>query len=960
MSHALSRTALLACVLGVAFAIPAQGPQTATANHAEVIRLRYASFDPIAGEPSVPEPLRNNADHRLWIVQFRGTPTQQGRDAIVESGGEVKGYLPDNAYVVRMSAAAAAAVGVLPQVRWVGSYHAAYRLDPALLAALQDGDLQAARYNLVVVDKHNDKPALGGKIRALGGDVVHEQPGSLLFTVALTPAQLVQVARLDEVLWIDLWTAPELDMDNARIQGGGNYVEAQGGYTGTGVNVHIYEGIEATHPDFTGGALNVLSGGGPDTHGHATAGIVFGNGNSNPAVRGMAPDASKFYTNYSSVSTSRYQVVDTLVNVHQISHTTASWGGARTFFYTSVSADTDDIIFDHGIAWTQSQSNAGNQDSRPEAWAKNVISIGGVRHGDNANPLDDTWNGSGSTGPAQDGRIKPDLAAYYDYIGTSDLTGSAGYSTGNWSSSFGGTSGATPICAGHNVLAIQMFTDETGHPGFGPFGNPLRVANGTVFQNRPNFTTLKALQIVSARQYAFTSTSTDNRREHVGWGFPNLQTMWDNRAKTLIVDETDVLQQGEASRWDITVGVGEAALKVCMTHADPAANPAAAKQLINNLSLRVVSPSGAVYWGNHGLEDGNWSLVGGVEDDTNSLECVFVQNPQAGVWHVDVKATAIVMDAHVQTPGVDADYALVVSGGTGQPGIPPVLATFATFGQGCPGSVPAPSFCAQLNGTGGSLANNTRTWEYCYTVPSIGAAQVIGFDLFTQSTGGTVVLPAHLYASVNGQPGTTPIASTTISVGPTAGFYTATFAAPAAVNGTFYISMDSSAQTARLSQLAAGASGTSYYRAPVTGTWAQSGLVTRPAWRITCAGGSSFKTPVLGNQGLPTLGTTYQVDLGDAIATTPALLLTGLSDTVYNGQPLPYALPNAAGCAILVSPDTTRLAVTTTTGAATLPLAVPNAAAFIGFELLHQWAVLDPANALGIVVSNAGRASIGN
>ena len=92
----------------------------------------------------------------------------------------------------------------------------------------------------------------------------------------------------------------------------------------------------------------------------------------------------------------------------------------------------DDIIFDHDISWTQSQSNAGNPDSRPQAWAKNIFSIGGVAHRDNSNPADDSWQaGNGSTGPAADGRIKPTLCAYYDNIGTSDLTGSAGYSSGN-------------------------------------------------------------------------------------------------------------------------------------------------------------------------------------------------------------------------------------------------------------------------------------------------------------------------------------------------------------------------------------------------------------------------------------------------------------------------------------------------------------------------------------------------
>lgn len=955
MLSSTTRSILLA--LAVAAASPAQ---EATGT---LLRLRYQTFDPTVAEPAVPQTLRSERGQRLWIVQFAGLPTEAGRAAVRALGGEIHSYLPDHAYVVRMDAANAALVRGLNAVRWVGAYHAAFRLEPELRAALDAGSLEAAaQYHIVVVDKHRDKPNLAAKILALGGRVVSEQTGSLLFTVALDGNQLAKAAQLDEVLWIDRVTADGEDMDNARIQGGANYIEAQAGYTGTGVNAHIYEGVEATHPDFTGGVVNVRSGGGPDTHGHATAGIVFGNGNSNPAVRGMAPDAGKFFTQYGSVVGSRWQVVSDLINVHAVSHTTASWGAAQTTAYTSISAESDDIVFDHDITWTQSQSNTGNQNSRPQAWGKNVFSIGAVRHYDNSNPADDSYLGSttpASRGPAADGRIKPDLCAYYDNIGTSDLSGSAGYSSGNWTAGFGGTSGATPIVAGHNVLAIQMFTDDSATPGFGRFGNALRVPNGTAHQNRPHFTTLKSLMMASATQYAFTATSADNRREHQGWGFPSLRTLWDRRNKALVIDETDVLTQGQATRYEITVLPGEAELKVVLNYAERAGNPAAAKTLVNNLSLRVVSPSGVTYWGNHGLEQGNWSLPGGVEDDTNPTECVFVQNPAAGVWYVDIKATLVAVDTHVETPAVDADYALVVLGGTGQVGTPPVFGSFQTFGQGCPGTVPLPSFCTTLNAAGGTLANNTRTWEYCYTVPGIGNAQVVSFDIFTRSTGGTVVVPAHLYAQVGGAPDTTPLASTTISVGPTAGFYTASFAAPAGVSGTFYISVDSSAQTVLLSQLSAGAAGTSWYRAPVTGSWLQSGLITRPSWRVSCSG-SQFATPALAAQGVPTLGASYDVTLANAANGTGALLLTGLSDAVHQGLSLPYSLPGAPGCAVLVSPDSSRFAVSSASGTASLGFALPNAAAFLGTRLLHQWAIFEPANALGIVVSNAGRATIGD
>ncbi|MEC7726680.1 MAG: S8 family serine peptidase, partial [Planctomycetota bacterium] len=706
--------------------------------------LRYGSFDPTITQPEVPLLLRSTSSQRLQVVQFVGAPTQAGRDMIAALGGEIVSYLPQDSYVVRIGRSGAAGLRRAPSVRWVGAYHPAYRLDPALIdgGALQQQTPR--KFDVVVANKRTDKPALARGVQALGGVVEDLQEGGLLITVALTGPQLAQVAALDQVLWINAWSAPEEDMDNARIQGGGNYIQSQAGYTGAGVNAHIYEGVEASHPDFTGSVTNVRSSGNAQSHGHCTAGIVFGNGSSNPAVRGMAPDAGKFYTNYGSVQGSRYQVVDDLVNIHNVSHTTASWGGSRTFFYTATSASADDIVFDHDIVWTQSQSNAGNQDSRPEAWAKNVFSIGGVDHNNNSNPADDSWQaGNASTGPASDGRIKPTLCAYYDSIGTSDRTGGSGYSNNSWYSNFGGTSGATPMVAGHNVIAIQMFTDEVS-PGFGPFGNQLRVPGGTSHQNRPHFPTLKALQVVSAAQYSFTGSSSDNRREHQGWGFPDLRKLWDMRAKTYIIDETDVLQQGQVRSHPIVVGPFEPAFKACLNWSEPAANPSAAQHLVNNLSLRVTSPTGVVYWGNRNLENGVWSAAGGAEDTVNSLESVFVPNPVAGTWNVEVIASAIVQDNHVETPAVDADYGLVVTGGTGSTA---TFASFAPFGAGCSSSVaiPAPP-CQQWNPAGGPLANQTSASQLVMRAGISGTEQIEGFEVYTSSTtGGAVTVPAWIF-----------------------------------------------------------------------------------------------------------------------------------------------------------------------------------------------------------------------
>ena len=331
----------------------------------QMLRRRYQSFDPLTAT-EVHRALA--ATSNLWIVQFEGQPTEDRRHQVIDAGGSFHSYLPEGAYVVRMPTGSALHVRRLPFVRWVGSYDPAFRLEPALGQAFMHGlPIRTQRYNIVVCDKHADKPALRENIIGLGGTVDNMLEGSILLEATLDQAQLLAVANLDQVLWIDRWSPPELDMDNARIQGGADYVEAMGGYTGTGIIGHVYEGVEFNHPDFNTPFTVVGSCSSAQTHGHCTAGIVFGNGTSAPQARGMAPDAIGFFTNYSCVNSglSRNAVINQVVNTHNCMFTTASWGGARTFFYTSTSADSDDVVFDHRIPWTQSQSNAGNQDSRP-------------------------------------------------------------------------------------------------------------------------------------------------------------------------------------------------------------------------------------------------------------------------------------------------------------------------------------------------------------------------------------------------------------------------------------------------------------------------------------------------------------------------------------------------------------------------------------------------------------------
>jgi len=305
-------------------------------------------------------------------------------------------------------------------------------------------------------------------------------------------------------------------------------------------------------------------------------------------------------------------------------------------------------------------------------------------------------------------------------------------------------------------------------------------------------------------------------------------------------------------------------------------------------------------------------------------------------------------------PFLPSGNILVSDRSTGLYIVRPSGASFTNYGQGCVGS--ATQSCPQLNPNGGTLSNSTNSFEYSFEVQLTGSLQVSGFDIYTESNSGTINRPAHIYADAGGEPAATPLATTTITVGPSAGFYTATFSPPVTVNGTFYVGYENSPGGV-ISNLNSGTNGTGFYRTAVTGSWSQSGLVQRPSWRINCSGGNTL-TPSLGNQGLPILNSTYNVTLADTIPSTFAILASGSSDTSWNGTPLPLPLIGAPGCDLYAAPQVLDLYITDGAGSASAPITIPASPANVGVSLYHQWAVLDAVNSLGIIVSDAGRATI--
>lgn len=603
------------------------------------LQLRYAAFDPLEGEPQVLNNLQAQSNHELFIVQYVTQGTEEWRDAIRALGATDHRFLAMHANIWHMDSATAEIVADLPFVRWVGPFHPVYKLENELLDAYYAGTLETRSYNIVVGEwGPRQKQVVAERVRSLGGTVERNNEQGWIVQAYLTPNQLMDVVHQSEVLGVDRKGDPQRDMDKVRRKMGGDFLHGLG-FDGTGVRAEVMDdGLGMNNPAWKYPPIvhGNVSGG---FHGTSTYSINFSS--NADSTRGLCPDAQGIIADYSTFGNRYTHTAELLSPPYEAVYQSNSWGDPRTRNYTSVSQEMDDIIFINDMVITQSQSNAGNQDSRPQAWAKNIVAVGGIKHYDDLDDSNDDWTSGASTGPAEDGRVKPDLSAYYDDV-----------ETVNWPGGFSGTSAASPIVAGHFGLFHELW-----HNGI--FGNS---TGSSVFDSRPHSTLARAMLINSAWQWP--DNQTDITRFRQGWGRPDMRTLWNNTDTMFWVNETDVLQNLQSQSYTLPLGSDATEFRATLVYIDRAGTTSSTLHRINDLSMRVTDPGGTQYWGNNGLTTGsyNWSSSGGSSNTIDVVENVFVQNPQPGNWTIEVFADEVNQDTHSETGAVDADYALVVTG----------------------------------------------------------------------------------------------------------------------------------------------------------------------------------------------------------------------------------------------------------------------------------------------------------
>lgn len=403
-----------------------QGPPSARGQAA--IRLKGTTFTPGRGEqPAIPPGLTiagyADGQRGYFLVQFEGPILESWKAEVAERGAELLDYVPDFAFKVRMTPAQAAQIERLGSVVWVGLFHPAYKLDPALV---RDG----ARPYTVRVERGASAAAAAAEIAATGAQVLQRE-GSLI-TVTANSAQLDAIARVLDVAGVENLLLRKRNNE----YGGGAIIGAgsanSGGFDGSGQTVAVadtglgngtaadaFAGIPASRisaifnwPGAAGGCFtSVVNDGAIDVdsgHGTHTATSAVGSGGPLGQGRGTAPAANLIFQaveNYATTSNfcktfygapDGYYLTGIPSDIRQLFQQgydggarihSNSWGSDAAGAYTSDSVNADDFIWNHSdMTITFSAGNAGidaNADGIIDAdsigspaTAKNVISVG--------------------------------------------------------------------------------------------------------------------------------------------------------------------------------------------------------------------------------------------------------------------------------------------------------------------------------------------------------------------------------------------------------------------------------------------------------------------------------------------------------------------------------------------------------------------------------------------------------
>ncbi len=548
------------------------------------------------------------------ILQFEQIPSARERAALKAQGLVFLQYLPEYAFLVAMpdtqrpqALPCRVALPLLPN----------FKISQSCAALLNQS--HSAAYALAV------QPMPGLDARSIAADFADQlkidkvsQSG---FEVTVNANQLKELARHPGVLALEAAPGAPVPegMRSGAVMGSGILHQVEGlPYAGQGVVIGIADDGAVHHPDLKNRIFYDLSDDFGTDHGEMTTTIAAGAGNLCPEAQGIAP-AAQIHLTFIQDYLQHYAAVQNL-NDYNVTITSTSYGDACGGIYNTQAAFLDQQVFEYSeIIHCFSAGNDGEGTCSlvygelaaegPRAFAnltggrkvsKNAVTVANVS-------TDGVLVSSSSVGPAEDGRLKPDISA----VGQNAKAGGpgVGYVQGS------GTSAAAPAVAGILARLTEAYRDL--HAGANP---PTALLKGALLN--------------SARDIGRPGPDFEH-----GWGLADAA-----RALDILLNGQHFsakLNQGGMAAFSLHVPAGLHRVKVMAVWHDAAGSPIAQKALVNDLDLTVTGPEGQQYQplvlSAAAHPDSLTALAKPGVDRLNNAEQVVLETPVAGTYTIELK-----------------------------------------------------------------------------------------------------------------------------------------------------------------------------------------------------------------------------------------------------------------------------------------------------------------------------------
>ncbi len=550
---------------------------------------------------------------RHVLIQFYELPTDEDKARLNNQGVELLSYVPNYAY---WAAVSPQPQGVSPlsnmgNVRWMANAAEFNRLSPLAEA---DNFPDYARVNgdtvrvYVALFKDMELNDVEGGITALGGSII-DTPHPHVVRVEIGLSNVSLLAQLDAVEWVEP-DKPEYQANNLTAQERirvNDLQEIPFDLTGKGITVGVWDaGSVSSHSDFGSRLTNKETFPRATNDNHAThvSGTIAGSGAGFGQAEGMASSAFIHAYDWNNDDTEMRSAFNEGIRLSNHSYGLVLDSAPQLYgTYNIYSIPWDEVVYDTGLIVFKAAGNDGNfrpfDTIGPMGVPKNIITIAASKDNDGIASFS-------SKGPADDGRVKPDLTAN----GVSLLSTLPGNQYGQ----FSGTSMATPSACGAATLLYQYFMQLT--------------------DLEPSSQLMKALLVHGARDLGNPGPDYT-----FGWG------LIDSVASAGLITDT-LYRNGSISAdtfipFSISVGENETELKATLVWLDVAGTASASKALVNDLDLVLKSPSGNTFspWVLNANNPNSSAITG--TNTVDNVEQTVVTNPEAGLWTIEVHGRTI-------------------------------------------------------------------------------------------------------------------------------------------------------------------------------------------------------------------------------------------------------------------------------------------------------------------------------